>query len=80
MAHRHNKKPKARGLVVLTEVPPGLLDGLPTEDQRAISEVIGKPILLREYDEDGSAVLEFKDRDGTFHTIWVNPDFVRPAD
>jgi hypothetical protein len=32
--------PKAGDAVVLKELPPGLLDGLPPEDQSAISEVL----------------------------------------
>jgi len=43
-------------MVVLTQLPPGLLHGLPVEDQRAIFEVVGKPILLNEYDADGRTV------------------------
>jgi len=38
--------PEAGDTVVLTELPPGLLDGLPLEDQRAISAIVGKPVLL----------------------------------
>jgi len=72
-------KPKPGDMVVLTAVPPGLLDNLPVEDQKAISEVVGKPVLLNEYDEDGRAELEFTERDGTGHSIWVNPSFIRPA-
>jgi hypothetical protein len=45
-------------------VPPGLLDDLPTEDRKAISNVVGKPIVLNEYDDDGRAELEFNDADG----------------
>jgi hypothetical protein len=46
-------EPKPGEWVVLTEVPPGMLDDLPLEDQQAIVEVVGKPIVLRGYD-DGS--------------------------
>ena len=35
--------------MVLTEVPPGLLDGLPGEDQEAIVEIVDKPVLLNEF-------------------------------
>jgi hypothetical protein len=48
-------KPGAR--VVLAEIPPGLLDGLPEEDQIAISNAIGKPLVLVGYDEDSRAEL-----------------------
>jgi hypothetical protein len=72
-----DKKPKPGDMVVLTEVPPGFLDDLPIEDQQAISEVVGKPIRLNDYDEDGRAELEFTDRDGNGHFIWVSPKFIR---
>jgi hypothetical protein len=72
-------KPKPGDTVMLTEVPPGLLDNLPIEDQRAISEVVGKPVRLNEYDDDGRAELEFTDRDGNFHFIYVSPKFIRGA-
>jgi hypothetical protein len=38
--------PKPGDTVVLIEIPPGLLDGLPTEDQEAICDAVGKPIRL----------------------------------
>jgi hypothetical protein len=71
------ERPRPGDKVVLTELPPGLLDDLPIEDQVAISDVIGKPIRLNEYDEDGRAELEFKDRNGEIHFIYVDPDFLR---
>ena len=73
------KRPRPGGKVVLIEVPPGLLDDLPTEDQKAISNVVGKPIVLNEYDDDGRAELEFNDADGNSHLIYVSPDFIRPS-
>jgi hypothetical protein len=60
---------------VLTRVPPRLLEDLPLEDQQAISEVVGKPVQLNEYDEFGRAELEFKDSSGNFHFIYVSPEF-----
>lgn len=75
-----NTKPKPGDMVVLIELPPGLLDDLPPEDQQAINEVVGKPILLRKYDEDGRAELAFKDSAGTFHYIYVDPAFISLAD
>ena len=72
------KKPEPGEKVTLTQLPPGLIDGLPLEDQRAISEVLGKPLLLNEYDEDGRAELEWFDyREDTGHTIWVDPKFIK---
>jgi hypothetical protein len=59
MTSKH-RKPKPGDTVVLLEIPPGLLDGLPTEDQEAIAEAVGKPIRLNDYDENGRAELEFR--------------------
>jgi hypothetical protein len=72
--------PKPGDMVVLIELPPGLLDGLPPEDQQAINQAVGIPILLREYDEAGRAELAFKDSAGTFHCIYVDPAFIRQVD
>jgi hypothetical protein len=58
------------------ELPPGFLHDLPEEDQQAINDV-GKPVRLNEYDEDGRAQLEFKDRNGCFHTMYVAPELIR---
>ena len=72
-----------QALVVLTRIPPGLLDGLPQEDQDAIVAIVGKPLLLVEYDEDGRAELHFDDPFDTrtedyshTHSIWVAPEFI----
>jgi len=72
--------PKPGDTVVLTEVPPGLLDGLPMEDRRAISEVIGKPVLLNAYDNEGRAELQFTDREGMIHFVYVDPSAIRAAE
>jgi hypothetical protein len=61
--------------VVLTGIPLGLLGGLPSEDQTAITEVVRKQVLLVGY-EDGRAELEFPDKHGTIHSIFVNPTFI----
>jgi hypothetical protein len=65
--------------VVLTEAPPGLLEGLPKGDQRAISEAVGKPIRLIGFDDDGRAELELRDSDGIIHFVFVNPNVIRAA-
>jgi hypothetical protein len=65
--------------VVLIALPPGMLNDLPTEDQKAITEVVGKPILLTGYDEDGRAELEFQDESADTHFIYVSPEFIRKA-
>ena len=69
-------KPKPGDTVVLVKLPPGLLDGLLDEDQRAISEIVGKPVRLEEYDEGGRAELKFTTSDGHIHFIYVNPDYI----
>ena len=75
MTPKH-KKPKPGDTVVLIQIPLGLLDGLPIEDQEAIAEAVGKPIRLNEYDENGRAELEFRDRNGVIHFIYVKPDLI----
>ena len=72
-------KPKPGDTVVLTAIPPGLLDNLPIEDQRAISEIVGKPVRLNEYADEGRAELEFTGRDGEVHFVYVSPNFIRAA-
>jgi hypothetical protein len=75
------KKPHEDKQVVLVGLPSGFLDGLPVEDQRAITAMIGQPVTLVGYDEDGRAELEFADPfDGpnSSHTIWVAPEFMAP--
>jgi hypothetical protein len=71
--------PKPGRMAVLTKLPPGFLNDLPTEDQRAISEIVGKPILLNKYEEDGRAELEFTDQYGVIHFIYVRPEFLRSS-
>jgi hypothetical protein len=70
---------KLRRKAILTELPPGFLDDLPEEDQKAILDVVGKPIEFVGYDEDGRAELAFTDTNEVFHSIWVGRDFIRPV-
>lgn len=63
--------------MVLTALPPGFVDDLPLEDQQAISEVLGKPITLNHYEEDGRAELEFTDREDVIHMIYIDPKFIK---
>jgi hypothetical protein len=72
--HHH---PRPGDSVVLKEVPLGLLEGLPKEDQRAIIAIVGKPIRLNEYSDDGNAELQFTDSGGGIHFIYVRPDFIK---
>ena len=74
-----HRKAKPGERVVLTELPAGLVDGLPAEDQRAIAEIIGKPVLLEGFDDDGRAELEFVDSEGTIHFIYVDRKLIKPA-
>jgi hypothetical protein len=74
------QKPQPGDTVVLTRIPEGLLDGLPTEDQEAISAAVGKPLKLNEYDDDGLAELEFTDAQGVIHFIFVDASAIRRAE
>ena len=71
------KKPKPGDRVILAGLPPYFVDDLPEEDQRAILRRVGKPIRLSGYDEDGRAELEFREKNGTYHTIWVDSKFIK---
>jgi hypothetical protein len=62
--------------VVLEKVPPGLLGGLPEEDQKAIAAIVGVPVRLSGFD-DGRLELEFVEENGTFHHIYVDRKYVR---
>jgi hypothetical protein len=70
--------------VSITRVPTQLLDGLPAEDQRAISSQVGKTVALSGFDERGFAEIEFEYvtdlHETTFHTIWVEPNCLRKVD
>ena len=77
-AHRKRpkRKPKPGQKTILRALPPGFIDDLPQEDQRAISAVVGKPIALNKYERDGRAELEFTDKEGVIHLIYVDPEFI----
>jgi len=72
------KRPKPRRKVVLIALPPGFIDDLPAEDQRAITAMVGKPVLLVKYDEIGRAELHFRDPfiKHCSHRMWVDPKFI----
>ncbi|HEV2205303.1 MAG TPA: hypothetical protein VGR36_02110 [Candidatus Acidoferrales bacterium] len=74
-----SKKPKPGDKVILVGLPPHFLNDLPAEDQRAISGIIGSPIRLNAYDEYGRAELEFKEKNGTIHFIYVERRFLKAA-
>jgi hypothetical protein len=77
MSSAEKGRPKPGDTVALVSVPPGMLEGLPAEDQEAIKDAVGKPALLNQYDDDGRAEVEFKDRSGVIHFIYVRPEFIR---
>jgi hypothetical protein len=77
MANIRHKRPRPGSKVVLVGLPTGFLDDFPEEERRAIRAVVGKPIRLREYDENGRAVLEFSDSPGSFHTLYVGPELIK---
>ena len=79
MDNKHNR-PEPGTTVVLQRVPPGLLDGLPQSDQRAIAAIVGQPVRLADYDDVGRAELEFTDNEGDIHYVYVKPEYLRPAD
>lgn len=72
-------KPNPGDMVVLTVIPQDFLHDLPEEDQQAIREIVGKPVLLHEYDDAGRAELEFNDRDGQRHFISVAAKWIKAA-
>jgi hypothetical protein len=78
MSSQH--KPKPGDTVILTEAPLGLLNGLPVEDRRAITDIVGKRVRLSGYDDEGRAELEFTDRAGGIHFIYVSPDLIGLAE
>jgi len=69
--------PKPGERVVLEKLPPGLLDGLPEEDQRAISAIVDFPIRFLGFDDDGRLELEFVEEGGTIHSIYVGRQSVK---
>jgi hypothetical protein len=73
------KKIKRGDSVVLTEASPELLRGLPREDQKAISDQVGKTLVLVGYDDEGRAELKFTDGDGAIHFGFVSPKVIRPV-
>ena len=75
-----NSRPRAGATVVLAKVSSGLLRGLPRSDKKAICEIVGKSVLLVEYDDAGRAELKFRDSHGEIHFIYVKPGFIRPAE
>ncbi len=63
--------------MVLTSASHGLLNRLPKQDKKAISEMVGKSVSLLGYDEGGRAELEFTDADGVIHFVSLSPKSIR---
>src|SRR5260370_17193595 len=57
--------------VILAALPPGLLKGLPRQDQKAILAIVAKPVLLDAYDEDLPSYLTFPDPTQPPHSTFV---------
>ena len=64
--------------VILTSAPSSLLRDLPKEDRTAIRSIVGRPVTFVGFSY-GQAELEFTDLQGDGHTIWVEPNLIRPA-
>ena len=71
-----SKKAKVAKKAVVKKLPLGWLDDLPREDQEAITAIVGKPISVLGYDDVGRIELEFTDKQGDTHFIWLDPKFV----
>jgi hypothetical protein len=65
-------------MVILREAPPALLSGLPPEDQEAILDIVGRPVEFSGY-SFGQAEIEFIDRNGDGHSLWVEPSLLSVA-
>ena len=64
----------------MKKLPPGFIDDLPSEDQRAISAIVGVPIRFTSVDEIGRLRLEFTELNGPkefiYHAIFVDRKYV----
>lgn len=75
-----NKNPITIGdHIRIIEIPEGLPEGLPEEDQVAIYAQVGKVLVVQGFEMDGSAELEFVDDAGHIHTIWINPNYLEKS-
>jgi hypothetical protein len=70
-------RPKPGTRVVISEVPLDLLLGMPEKEQKALSEIRDKPVLLVSYDADCRAELSFRDRHKSLHFIYLDPAFIK---
>lgn len=70
---------KKGDFVILLNAPDELLSNLPTEDQMAIKDQVGKTIPVQDFGENGDVELEFESEDETIHFIWINPSHLRKS-
>jgi hypothetical protein len=74
----HRMTYKIGDKVILTTLPPGLLAGLPDEDQDAIILQVGAALTVTGFEAD-EVIVGFTDQAGDSHSIWVNPTFIKPV-
>ena len=55
-------------------LPFGFMDNQPQEDQRALLAAVGSQVKFNGYDEHGRAELEFRDDEGSWHFIYLDPE------
>ena len=60
-------------VLTMTRAPEDLTRGLPPEDQSAIRDQVGSTVVVVGFDDHGNVEVEFSDRGGTLHTIWIEP-------
>ena len=64
-------------MAILKSVPTALLKGLPKSDKEAIIAIVGESIALIGRDSNDNTIeLEFVDKHGDTHNIWVEESFV----
>ena len=63
-----------RKQVRLLGLPHGFLDDLPQGDRRALLDAVGTQVKFNGFDEHGRAELEFKDKNGARHFIYLDPE------
>jgi hypothetical protein len=79
MKYSNKRLPKPGTRVIITTELPDRYLGLSESRQTAIAEILGKPVLLVDYDADGRAELEFRDRNKSIHFIYVDPIYIKAA-
>ena len=72
------RRPKPGDMVILREAP-CLLDNLPASDLQRISALIGKPLQLHGYDDNGHAMLLFTGTDGVLCFFFVKTELIGMA-